>query len=284
MKVVLILGSQGMLGRDLMAVFSEGYRVFGLSKHELDITRQKVTRDIITDVRPDLVINAAGYTDVDGCEKLVRKAFAVNGEAVKNVAKACKYCGAKLIHISSDYIFDGETEKPYNEDATPNPKNIYGESKLLGERYVERLLDDFLIIRTQWLYGSHGRNFVESILSLVDKTDKIEVVNDQIGCPTYTMDVGRAIMNLASKNLRGIFHVSSRGSCSWDSFALEILWLSGKKDVEIIPISSGNLNRPAKRPLFSVLSCQKLKRETGIDMKTWQQGLKEYFQDKKGTA
>jgi dTDP-4-dehydrorhamnose reductase len=277
MKKVLIVGALGMLGRDLLKVFAKGYEVIGVDKEEIDITRQGATIKIIKEIVPTVVINAAGYTDVDGCEKKMRKAFAVNGEGARNLAKGCRDNGAKLVYISTDYIFDGEKKTPYRESDTPNPLNIYGESKLMGERYVEDLLDNYLIVRTQWLYGRHGRNFVETILALARERDKIEVVHDQKGAPTYTVDLSKAIAALIRKDLKGTFHVSNRGACSWYDFALESVRLAGVGGVEIVPVSSTDLNRPAKRPLYSVFNCQRLQQEAGIEMRPWQETLKDYF-------
>jgi dTDP-4-dehydrorhamnose reductase len=213
MQKVLILGAQGMLGHDLFEVFSSEYAVTGLDIEDIDLTRQGATRKTIKDLSPDVVINAAGYTDVDGCEKKINKAFAVNGQGTKNVAKGCCDSGSKLIYLSTDYIFDGTKGSPYREDDPPNPLSIYGESKLMGERYIEEILDDYIIVRTQWLYGKHGRNFVETILTLAEERDHIEVVHDQQGSPTYTADLSRAIAALISRNLRGAYHVSNSGSC-----------------------------------------------------------------------
>jgi dTDP-4-dehydrorhamnose reductase len=282
MQRVLILGAQGMLGHDLVEVFSKEYEVTGLDIEDLDITRQGATRKTIKDLLPNVVINAAGYTDVDGCEKKINKAFAVNGQGSKNVAKSCRDIGAKLIFISTDYIFDGEKGSPYREDDPPNPLSIYGESKLMGERYVEEVLDDYLIVRTQWLYGKHGRNFVETILALAEERDHIEVVHDQQGSPTYTADLSWGIAALVAKDSRGAFHVSNSGSCSWYDFALEIVRLANSSQVEIVPISSTVLNRPAKRPLYSILNCQRLKQAAGIEMRSWQTALLDYFQRREG--
>jgi dTDP-4-dehydrorhamnose reductase len=277
MKKVLIIGAQGMLGHDLLKVFAKGYEVIGLDKENVDITRQGATRKTIKEISPAVVINAAGYTDVDGCEKKMHKAFVINGEGAKNVAKGCRDNGAKLVYISTDYIFDGEKGSPYREDHPANPLNIYGESKLMGERYIEELLDNFLIVRTQWLYGKHGRNFVETILALASERDSIEVVHDQQGSPTYTADLSKAIAALVRHDLKGTFHVSNSGSCSWYDFALEIIRLAGVSGAEIVPISSADLNRPAKRPLYSVLNCQRLQQEAGIKMRSWQEALQDYF-------
>jgi dTDP-4-dehydrorhamnose reductase len=282
MRRVLVLGAQGMVGHDLLEVFSQNYDVTGLDIEDLDITRQGATRKTIKELSPDLVINAAGYIDVDGCEKKINKAFSVNGQGAKNVAKSCRDIRAKLIYISTDYIFDGAKGSPYREDDSPNPLSIYGESKLMGERYVEELLDDYLIVRTQWLYGKYGRNFVETILTLAEERDTIEVVHDQLGSPTYTADLSRAIAALVSKDLRGTFHVSNQGSCSWYDFALEIVRLSNASAVEIEPISTATLNRPANRPLYSIFNCQKLEQAADFQMRTWQQALQDYFHCREG--
>lgn len=277
MKKVLILGAQGMLGHDLLRVFSNGYDVIGLDKENVDITRQGATRKAIKEISPAVVINAAAYTDVDGCEKKIHRAFVINAEGSKNVAKGCRDSGAKLVYISTDYIFDGEKGRPYREDDPPNPLNIYGESKLMGERYVEELLDDFLIVRTQWLYGQHGRNFVETILALASERDRIEVVQDQRGSPTFTTDLSKAIATLIINDCKGAFHVSNKGSCSWYDFAVEILRLACVSGVKVLPISTAALNRPAKRPLYSVFHCQRLQQEAGIKMRPWQEALQDYF-------
>ena len=266
-----------MLGHDLLEVFADGYEVIGLDIENIDITRQGATRSAIKEIAPDVVINAAGYTDVDGCEKKMNKAFSVNGRGAKNVAKSCLDCGAKLIYISTDYIFDGTKGSPYREDDAPNPLSIYGESKLMGERYVEEILDDYLIIRTQWLYGKYGHNFVETILALAEERDTIEVVHDQLGSPTYTPDLSRAIAALVAKDLRGTFHVCNRGACSWYEFALEIVRLSNASEVEIVPISSTALSRPALRPHYSMFTCQRLEQEAGFVMRSWQEALQDYF-------
>ena len=198
------------------------------------------------------------------------------------MAKGCRDVGAKLVYISTDYIFDGDRKRPYREDDSPSPLNIYGESKLMGERYIEELLEDYLIVRTQWLYGKHGRNFVETIIMLANERDSIEVVHDQVGCPTYTVDLSGAIAALVAKDLRGVFNVSNTGSCSWYDFALEIVQLAGISGVNIIPVSSKDLNRPARRPRYSVFNCQRLKREAGIEMRPWQKALHDYFLHRKG--
>ncbi|RLA80331.1 MAG: dTDP-4-dehydrorhamnose reductase [Deltaproteobacteria bacterium] len=277
---IMVVGAEGMLGKDLVKVLGERYEVVALGKEELDITAYREVKRWVKQVSPRIVIDAAGYTDVDGCERRSRLAFAVNGEGAKNLARAASLVKAKVVYISTDYVFDGKKESPYTEEDPLNPLNVYGESKVMGERYVEKFADDYLIVRTQWLYGLGGRNFVETILSLSERQERIEVVNDQIGTPTYTLDLSRAIATLLEKDLWGIFHISNSGQCSWYDFACEILRQAGIDEVEVIPISSADLTRPARRPLYSVLSNEKLRREGGCEMRPWQEALKDYLSER----
>jgi len=275
---IVIIGAKGLVGGALVEVLSESYEVIPLDREELDVTVYGTVKRVFKDLMPQIVINAAGYSDVDACERRTQLAFSVNAEGAKNVAKASSLVKAKVVYISSDYIFDGKKESPYKEDDQPNPLNVYGESKLLGERYVQEHSDDYLIVRTQWLFGPHGRNFVDTILSLADQgRGKIEVVEDLIGSPTYTIDLARAIGELLKRDAWGIYHVSNSGQCSWYEFAKEILRQIGKNDVELVPILSADLTRPARRPIFSVLSKEKLEREAGIKMRPWQEALSDYL-------
>jgi len=278
---VLIVGAQGMLAQDLSEVLGRKFDIVGLAKADLDITVYSDVKRYIKELSPSVVIDTAGYTDVDGCERRSRLAFAVNGEGAKNLARACALVKAKLLYISTDYVFDGKKDSPYTEDDPPNPLNVYGESKVMGEKYVEKFADDYLIVRTQWLYGPGGRNFVDTILDLAQKQDRIEVVDDQIGSPTYTHDLSEAILSLLERDLWGTFHVSNKGECSWYGFAKEILAQAGIEGVEVMPISSADLTRPARRPLYSVLSSDKLAQETGHQMRPWQEALGEYLRRRK---
>ena len=204
------------------------------------------------------------YTDVDGCELDEKKAFAINAEGMRHVALGALRCGAKVVYLSTDYIFDGEKREPYLENDPPNPLNIYGRSKWKGEQYVQRLAEDGLIVRTQWLYGKYGNNFVTSILRQAKEKKVLSIVNDQIGSPTYTVDLSKAISILIRCDARGIFHVANSDLCSWYTFGQAILKLSGMEGVKVIPISSKELDRKAVRPSYSVLNTQKLKQETGM--------------------
>lgn len=275
---VVIFGAKGLTGRTLVEVLSEVYEVVGLDREEVDITSYGAVKRALKDLAPQVVINAAGYSDVDACERRSQLAFAINAEGAKNVAKAASLVKAKVVYISSDYVFDGKKGLPYTEEDQPNPLNVYGESKLLGEKYVQDHSDDYLIVRTQWLFGPHGRNFVDTILTLAEEgRDRIEVVDDIKGCPTYTLDLARALEGLLRRDAYGIYHVSNSGQCSWWEFAKEILRLAGKDSIEVVPISSADLTRPARRPIYAVLSKDKLEKEMGLKMRPWQEALADYL-------
>lgn len=276
---IMVLGAGGMLGKDLVPILSGRHDVFGKDIQDFDITDEKQVDREITGFQPAVVINAAAYTDVDGCESHQDLAFAVNAEGARNVARACSRSGAAMIHLSTDYIFDGRSRVPYSEETKPNPINVYGKSKLKGEQYVQEILENFLILRTAWLYGRHGKNFVDTILNLSSRPGPLRVVNDQKGAPTYSKDLSRAIARIIDKQPRGILHVTNSGSCTWYEFAQNILEIGapGYSPENIIPISSGELNRPAPRPANSVLDCNRFEKLTGERMRSWEIALKDYL-------
>jgi dTDP-4-dehydrorhamnose reductase len=279
-RTILVVGAKGMLGRDLMGVLHSSLpndEVVGWDIGEIDIQKEKETITKIGNLRPDIVVNIAAYTDVDGCELDEEKAFAVNAEGMKHVAMAASRYQARVVYLSTDYVFDGNKREPYLESDLPCPLNVYGRSKLKGEQYVQGLVRDGLIIRTQWLYGRYGKNFVTSILRQAREKSVLSIVNDQMGSPTYTADLARAISVLIQFGARGVFHVANSDLCTWFTFGQEILKLSGMEKVRVIPISSKELGRPAVRPSFSVLNCQKLKRETGLTLRPWSEALKDYL-------
>ena len=251
--------------------------IIGWDIEEIDIQKEDESITKIEKLRPEIVIHIAAYTDVDGCELDKEKAFAVNAEGTKHVALAASKCDAKIVYLSTDYVFDGEKREPYSESDPPHPLNVYGHSKLKGEQYVQEGVKDSLIIRTQWLYGPFGKNFVDSILRQATEKSALSIVNDQMGSPTYTLDLARAISELIQFEVRGIFHVTNGDFCTWYTFAEAILKLSGVNRVKALPISSKELGRPAARPSYSVLSCQKLKKETGLTMRSWSEALKDYL-------
>jgi len=278
---ILLLGHKGMLGSDLLLKLKIEHEVVGLDKEEIDIVSASECRGAIEEIKPDIVINAAAYTNVDGCETAKDECFAVNAEAVKNIADACRDKNIRIIHFSTDYVFDGKAKQPYKEDHPCNPINVYGESKLAGERYLQSLSDNYVLIRTSWLYGEHGKNFVQTILEKVKTIKKLTVVDDQIGSPTYTKDLAAAVDLLIKQNAKGIFHITNRGSCSWYQFAVKILQKAGIQDIDVIPIKSDQLQRPAKRPAYSVLSMHKFIQTTGKTMQPWQLGLQDYLESRK---
>jgi dTDP-4-dehydrorhamnose reductase len=280
MKRILVIGSKGMLGRDLVEVLRSSLRsdkVFGWDIDEIDITEENKTVSKIESLQPEIVINVAAYTDVDGCEVHEEKAFAINAEGMRHVALGAGRCGGKVVYLSTDYIFDGKKGKPYFEDDPPHPLNVYGRSKLKGEQYVQELVKDALVVRTQWLYGKHGNNFVASILRQAREKEVLSVVDDQVGSPTYTVDLSKAISLLVQREARGVFHVANSNFCTWYDYAQRILALSGVRGVKVLPISSKELSRPAPRPSYSVLDTQKLKREAGMTLRPWFEALKDYL-------
>lgn len=262
LKKVLILGAYGMLGHDLQRVFSHAI----LRGHDLDITDAGKVTTAIDDLHPALVINAAAYTDVDGCEDQRDLAFTVNGDSLVPLARACRDNGAILVHFSTDYVFDG-TRKAYQENDVPHPINVYGESKLLGEKNIRENMDDYRIIRTSWLFGKHGKNFVETMLRLSSEMPQVRVVNDQFGKPTYTADLARKTADIASSS-PGIYHITNEGICSWYKFSCAII-------PNVVPCSTAEYPRKAKRPAYSVLSNTKTS-----PMRPWQEALKAYLKER----
>ena len=281
MTKILVIGAKGMLGRDLVEVLRSSFprdEVLGWDLDEIDIREERRTVTKIEALQPGIVINVAAYTDVDGCESNEEKAFAINAEGMRHVALGALRCRAKVVYLSTDYVFDGKKRDPYLEDDSPHPLSVYGRSKWKGEQYLQELVEDALIVRTQWLYGKYGKNFVTSILRLAREKEVLSIVDDQVGSPTYTIDLSRAISALIRRDARGVFHAANSGLCTWCTFGQEILKLSGVEGVKVVPITSEELGRPAPRPSYSVLSTEKLKQETGMTLRPWSEALREYLQ------
>ena len=251
-----------MLGHDLQRVFPGAV----LRGHDLDITDEKKVTEELNGIRPGLVINAAAYTDVDGCEDHRDRAFAVNGEALLYLARACQETDACLVHYSTDYIFDG-TQKSYRETDIPHPISAYGESKLLGEKNIRETMDDYRIIRTSWLFGTHGKNFVETMLRLSREMPEVRVVNDQFGKPTYTVDLAGKTAEIADCT-PGIYHATNDGICSWYDFARAII-------PHVVPCTTAEYPRRAKRPAYSVLENTKTP-----PMRPWREALADYLKER----
>lgn len=271
--MILVVGANGMLGHDLMRVLDGDVR--GLDLPDIDITSLESVRRTILTLKPKTIINSAAYTDVDGCEANVEQAMAINGEGVGLLALTAREIGATLVQVSTDYVFDGGKGTPYLEDDPVGPLSIYGESKLAGE-LNSAMAPSHLIVRTQWLYGIHGKNFVETMLRLAGEKSELSVVDDQIGSPTWTYDLALAIKALLGKGCRGIYHAANSGFCSWNEFAKAIFEEEGLK-VTVNGMTTKELNRPANRPLYSTLDCGKLERDSGFRPQHWREALRKYL-------
>ena len=246
----------------------------------LDIRDYYLVKAALSSFMPDVVINCVAYTAVDDCEDHEEEARLVNETGVKNLALAAKEIGAVLVHISTDYVFDGNGTSPYTEDEEVSPVNAYGRTKALGERAVFENMEKYFIIRTAWLYGE-GKNFVKTMISLSEKNKTLRVVSDQIGSPTSANELARFIVYLIQTDKYGIWHGVCDGSTSWYEFTKEIMKLTGKEEVEVLPIKSEEYRTKAKRPYFSVLSNKKMHNETDFKIKSWEEALKEYLQKNK---
>lgn len=274
---ILILGHRGMLGSELFGRLSLQHDVTGEDTDAFDIASERDCFRVIRDAGPDVVINAAAYTDVDGAEKKREWCFAVNADGVRNVAMACRPGGIKIVHFSTDYVFDGMKGAPYREDDPCRPLNVYGESKLAGEQHLQQCSTNYLLVRTAWMYGRQGNHFVKTILDQVGKQGRLDVVNDQKGSPTNAKDLAAAVERLLTGGHTGTFHVTNRGSCTWHDFALKILAYAGILGVPVMPIGSDRLSRAARRPRYSVLNCTKFIEATGKAMRPWQLALEDHM-------
>jgi len=266
-----------MLGTDLMARFAPHHEVVGTDIDDADITVESEILAQVAAVKPDWVIHGAAFTNVDGCEKDPATALKVNADGSGNVARACWVAGAKMAYISTDYVYDGKKATPYVESDPVGPLNVYGESKLKGEHAVAKVLPDALIVRTSWLFGKNGPNFVEAILGQVGKKDELSVVTDQVGSPTYTPDLADGLARLIEFGAAGIVHVSNEGECSWNEYAKKILELAGATGIKVLPLTTEQLARPAMRPAYSTLSKERYFALTGHRLRRWEDALAEYI-------
>ncbi len=276
---VLVIGSTGMLGSDLAKVLGEKYEVYGGGSRDVDVRDIESVRRFVGKYFPDTVINTAAYTDVDRAEKSPEKAYAINAKGAANVARAAREHGAKNIYYSSDYVFDGKSDRPYTEQDETNPQGVYACSKREGEEEVAGWDPDSLIIRTAWLYGINGKNFVETIIKLSRERKELTVVDDQRGSPTWTVHLARATANLMEAGAGGIVHVTDTGHVTWFGFAKKILELLGTA-VEMKPITSDMLRRPAPRPASSVLDNSRYSELTGDELPHWEDALKGYLEER----
>jgi len=277
---VLVTGAGGMLAKDLVPRLSEmGYEVLALPHEELDKTDLGAIRATTDSFEPELIVNCAAYTKVDKAEKEEHQALMVNGFGVQNLCLVCQERDIPLVHFSTDYVFDGTKEGPYTIYDVPNPLGAYGCSKLLGEKYILWLLSKFYLIRTSWLFGHYGRNFIETMLELGQRQKKISVVADQKGCPTWTRHLAEAVVALIQTGHYGIYHITNSEPTTWFDFAQEIFRLS-RMDIELVPITSDQFPTPARRPLNSVLAPFPLPQLLGREMPSWREALKEYLRQR----
>lgn len=274
---VLILGATGLLGQALMREWS-GDEVAGLGVDDVDIRNAEKVRAVIEKARPEWIVLAAAYTDVDGCESNQELAFSVNRDGAVQVARVAKSVGAKLLFLSSDYVFDGEKTSPYETGDRRNPRSVYGRSKAEAEIQLLEVVPNCCIVRTAWLFGAGGKCFPETILKLATSRPVLDVVNDQRGCPTYSVDLARAIVQLCHKGASGIVHVTNAGDCSWFEFARKIVKCGGSS-TEVRPVNTQQMARPAPRPAYSVMSAKSLAAH-GIVMPTWQDALGRYLEER----
>ncbi len=271
---ILIIGSNGLLGSDLVEDWTEDDLIPATSR-DADICELQQVRQLVTREHPDWIILTAGYTDVDGSERHPDLAFAANRDGARNVSIVARELGAKLCFLSTDYVFDGAADRPYEPQDAIHPLNIYGASKAAGEKAVQEHAGHWLIARTSWLFGAARPSFPEKILRAADSQPVLKVVADQIGSPTYTRDLATAIRALVRADARGILNITNSGSCSWFEFAKETMQRESRT-TPIYPITSADSGRPARRPAYSVLSPNALA-SNGITMRSWQEALAAYL-------
>ena len=274
---ILITGSNGMLGHDLIEVLKDKHELLLTTSKTLDITDGDSVMDFIVKSNPDIVINSAAYTDVDGCESNPDLAYNVNGEGVKNLALACREVDCPLVHISTDYVFNGQNDRPWVEDDEIGPISIYGKSKLKGEEHIKEILEKYFIVRTAWLYGVNGRNFPRTMLELAQNHSEITVVYDEVGTPTYTPDLAKGISELIETDYYGTYHLTNSGNCSWCEFARYIFEVADV-DVNVIPVTASEFARPAPRPSYSVLENRNWVENGFEPLRNYKEAIKEYIE------
>ncbi len=277
---VLIIGGTGLLGTELKQVWQDDDQVLCVGYPDIDIRDSQATCRLVGDFAPEWIVLAAAYTDVDGCEKDQVAAYEINSAGAGTVARLAQEFDSRLMYISTDYVFGGTSQLPYQPEDPINPLGIYGLTKAGGELAVRTFVPDVCIVRTAWLFGRGGKCFPDTILKLAESRTELAVVADQRGCPTYNRHLAAAISRLVKAEAKGILHVTNTGDCTWHELACELLRLAGRDDVKVRPITTDELNRPAPRPKFSVLSDGQL-RGYGVKMASWQEALAEYVRDRR---
>jgi dTDP-4-dehydrorhamnose reductase len=275
---VLVTGAGGQLGQELVRIQKPGVHIIGLDRHGLDITDAEACQRVLRDIRPDTVIHAAAYTAVDQAESEPEKAHLVNVIGTHNVAAAAESVGAKFCYISTDYVFDGTANQPYQEDDPAAPRTVYGRTKWEGEKAALSACSRTFVVRTSWVYGKYGANFVRTMLKLAGTRPVLTVVNDQTGSPTYTYDLALFLIDLVQTDRYGIYHASNSGSCTWYEFARAIFEERGLS-VEVVPCTTEEFPRPAPRPRYSVLGHQAMVRAGFPPLRHWREALREFLRE-----
>ncbi|MDA1970035.1 MULTISPECIES: dTDP-4-dehydrorhamnose reductase [Bacillus] len=274
---VLVTGAKGQLGKDVVSLLKEQtWEVFGFGREELNITDEKQVSEKVLLIQPDIIIHTAAYTQVDQAESDEEAAFKVNAEGTKYLAQAAEAVGAKFCYVSTDYVFDGTKDTPYKVDDQTNPQTVYGKSKLVGEQYTQEYCSKSYIVRTSWVFGLYGNNFVKTMLRLAEENKELGIVHDQVGSPTYTTDLARFIISLVQTDKYGVYHGSNSGVCSWYEFAKEIFKQS---NIEIVvnPLKTEDFPRPAARPKYSVLDKGMIEENGFESLQNWKEALKDFL-------
>lgn len=275
--MILVTGITGQLGHDVAAELERrGEEFIGTTRKEIDLTTESGAKNFILEKKPDAVIHCAAYTAVDKAESETELALTVNGFGSRYIAEACREVGAKMIYISTDYVFGGDGTRPYEVNDEKNPVNVYGRSKLLGEDAVTAMLKEHFIVRISWVFGINGKNFVKTMLNLADKHDKLRVVADQIGSPTYTADLAPLLVDMIHTDKYGVYHASNENFCSWAEFAKEIFEQAGKS-VEVEEIPTVEYPTPARRPFNSRLSKKSLDNAGFKRLPEWQDAVRRFL-------
>ncbi|MBM6387820.1 MAG: dTDP-4-dehydrorhamnose reductase [Paenibacillus sp.] len=280
---VLVTGANGQLGRDVVLLLEkEGHSVLACDRDRMDITNQEQCNDVISSYHPEVVIHCAAYTAVDTAERDIDGAYKVNAVGTRNVAVATERAGAKLIYISTDYVFDGNSSSPYQEYDNTNPQSVYGKSKRAGELLVQSLSSKWFVVRTSWVYGLYGNNFVKTMLKLGQEKPKLQVVHDQKGSPTFTVDLAGFILELLQTEMYGVYHASNSGTCTWYEFT-EAIFAEARNvegftiQAQLEPCTTEQFPRPAPRPRNSVMDHLSIRTNGLADIRPWREGLREFI-------